>query len=99
MQIQAYLDANGKCEYLDWLGKLDSVTSRRIKRYVDRLGFGSGDVKYLGDKLYELRIDFGPGYRVYFMRKGNEVIILLGGSAKVDQDRAIERAKKIAVIL
>ena len=99
MELQAYADASGKCEYVEWLNTLDTVTSRRIKRHVDRLAFGLGDIKYLGDKLFELRMDFGPGFRVYFMRKGNDVIILLGGSAKVDQDRAIERAKRIATIL
>ena len=99
MKMEAYVDVNGKCEYLQWVNKLDTVTSRRIKRHVDRLKLGLGDIKHISGSLFELRMDFGPGYRVYFVRKGNEVIILLGGSAKIDQERAIERSKRIAAIL
>lgn len=63
------------------------------------IGFGLGDIKYLGDKVSELRLDFGPGYRVYFVRRGFDLVILLGGSVKSDQERAIERAKRVAAFI
>ena len=68
------------------------IISKRILRL--RLGL-FGDVKSF-DGISELRIDFGPGYRLYFVRKGVEVVILLCGGAKGSQDRDIARAKQLA---
>ena len=50
----------------------------------------------MGEGVSELRIDFGPGYRVYFVRRGESLAILLGGGDKADQDRDIKRAKALA---
>lgn len=55
-----------------------------------------GDCKSVGDRVSELRIDFGPGYRVYFTRKGQQVVILLCGGDKDDQDGDIANAKAMA---
>jgi putative addiction module killer protein len=98
-QVKYYEESSGRCLYREWLDRLDRKVAFRIARHVNRLAEGLGDVKYLNDKVFELRIDFGPGYRVYFMHRGNETIIVLGGSEKRDQDRAIERAKRIAATL
>ena len=87
--------------FVKWrAGLKDVVTRRRIGARIDRLGFGHfGDVKAVGGGVSELRIDFGPGYRVYFVQKGQVLIILLCGGDKSSQPRDIERAKLLAAQL
>ena len=69
-----------------------------IASRLDRLAFGNpGDVKPVGQGISELRIDYGPGYRVYFMRRGSEIIILLCGGDKSTQATDIKTAKRLAL--
>ena len=84
--------------YLKWIKKLkDSRAKSRIFIRVSRLANDNpGDVKSIGDGLFELRIDYGPGYRVYYMDTGKEIIILLCGGDKTTQHEDIIRAKNIA---
>lgn len=81
-----------------WLDKLRDGRAR--VRIVERLrrfsGGNPGDVKIVGEGVSELRIDYGPGYRVYFCVRGDIVIILLCGGDKASQDRDIKRAKVLA---
>ena len=64
---------------------------------IDRLAAGNpGDVKPVGSGISELRIDYGPGYRVYYLREGQRLIVLLCGGDKSSQQRDIEEAKRIA---
>lgn len=81
-----------------WLARLKDPTARsRIARRIDRLVAGNyGDVRPVGEGVNELRIDYGPGYRLYFIRRGQELVILLCGGDKRTQDRDIETAKRIA---
>lgn len=81
-----------------WLMKLRDIRARaRIQARIDRLELGnSGDVKPVGEGVSEMRIDYGPGYRVYFMQRGTELIILLAGGDKRSQSRDIENAIEIA---
>jgi putative addiction module killer protein len=68
-----------------------------IASRLDRLAFGNaGDVKPVGQGISELRIDHGPGYRVYFMKRGNTIIILLCGGDKNTQTKDIQTAKRLA---
>jgi putative addiction module killer protein len=68
-----------------------------IASRLDRLAFGNaGDVKPVGQGISELRIDHGPGYRVYFMRRSNAIIILLCGGDKSTQTKDIQTAKRLA---
>ncbi len=78
-------------------GLRDRKVIRQITSRVDRLSFGhESDVAPVGEGISELRIHFGPGFRIYFKRQGNVLIILLCGGDKSSQDRDIELAKRLA---
>ncbi len=81
-----------------WLAGLRDLQARaRIEVRIRRLSLGNpSDVKPVGEGLSELRIDYGPGYRVYFMRRGPLVVLLLCGGDKSSQKRDIALAKTIA---
>lgn len=81
-----------------WFGKLKDRQARfRIAARLRRLRYGNlGDVKPVGEGVSELRIDYGPGYRVYVLQRGSELIILLCGGDKGTQAEDIVRAKKLA---
>jgi putative addiction module killer protein len=81
-----------------WLGALkDSRAKARIAARTQRLAFGNpGDVRPVGGGVSELRIDFGPGYRVYYLQRGKVLIILLCGGDKSSQDKDIKLALKLA---
>ncbi|EBW0484422.1 type II toxin-antitoxin system RelE/ParE family toxin [Salmonella enterica subsp. enterica serovar Heidelberg] len=81
-----------------WMTSLrDRKAAARIQARIDRLAVGNpGDVKPVGAGLSEMRIDHGPGYRVYFMRRGPVLIVLLCGGDKSSQARDIEHAKALA---
>lgn len=69
----------------------------RIAKRIDRLALGNpGDVKPVGDGVSEMRIDYGPGYRVYFTTQGRQIVILLCGGDKSSQERDIRAAKALA---
>ena len=84
--------------FKDWFAGLrDAGAKRRIAQRIVRVQSGLlGDVKPVGEDVSELRVDYGPGYRVYFVRWGAEVIILLCGGDKRTQERDISRAKALA---
>ena len=81
-----------------WLADLrDKRAVARILARLDRLAVGNpGDVKPVGEGISEMRIDYGPGYRVYFLQRGLLLIVLLGGGDKSAHDRDIARAKALA---
>jgi putative addiction module killer protein len=82
----------------DWFCDLrDTNAKARISARIRRLSLGNpGDAKPVGEGVSEMRIDYGPGYRVYFIRRGAFVAILLCGGEKSTQDRDIAQAKVIA---
>ncbi len=84
--------------YARWLDDLRDIRARaRVQARVERLAAGNpGDVKPAGEGVSEMRIDYGPGYRVYFTRRGNEVIILLAGGDQRTQDADIKTAQGLA---
>ncbi len=80
-----------------FVGLRDRRARRRIQVRIDRLAIGNlGDVKPVGDGVSELRIDYGPGYRVYFIRRGEALVILLAGGDKASQGRDIAAARVLA---
>jgi len=85
-------------EFSKWLNKLkDRQSKERIIVRLLRIKVGNfGDVKPVGDGVSEARIDSGAGYRLYFIRRGDMVVIMLGGGDKSSQDRDIKNAKELA---
>ncbi|MBS7702702.1 type II toxin-antitoxin system RelE/ParE family toxin [Chelatococcus asaccharovorans] len=84
-------------EFSEWLdGLKDQRAAALVASRIERLGYGLvGDAKVF-EGIGELRIDYGPGYRVYFCRRGGIIYILLCGGTKRTQERDIKRAKKMA---
>lgn len=84
--------------YVKWLDSLRDIRARaRILVRVERLIVGNpGDVKPVGEGVSELRIDYGPGYRVYYKQQGQEIVILLAGGTKRTQTSDIKTALKLA---
>lgn len=94
MRIVEYEDETGAHPFSKWFGKLNSQAALKVRTAVARMETGNlGDVKSVGSGVSECRINYGPGYRVYFGRDGDTLVILLGGSTKKDQSRAIASAK------
>lgn len=84
--------------YSEWFAALHDRTTRvRIDIRIRRLSLGNpGDVKPVGEGVSEMRLDYGPGYRIYFVQKGTECVVLLAGGDKSSQDRDIRLAKELA---
>ena len=84
--------------FAKWLDGLNDIRARaRILVRIERLAGGNpGDVKPVGEGVSELRIDYGPGYRVYYKKQGRSVVILLAGGDKRTQSRNIKTALRLA---
>ncbi|WP_315835962.1 type II toxin-antitoxin system RelE/ParE family toxin [Bradyrhizobium prioriisuperbiae] len=79
--------------FADWFAELDAVAGAKITRAIARMEQGNfSNVKSVGEGVLEYKIDFGPGYRVYFGRDGDTIVILLTGGTKKRQQRDIEAA-------
>jgi putative addiction module killer protein len=94
-QLEYYLDDKGNAPFLGWLYSLrDKMAVYRIRARLDRVELGNfGTVKPVGDGVNELKIDHGPGYRVYYAMYGKSVVLLLIGGDKSTQQKDIETAK------
>jgi putative addiction module killer protein len=84
--------------FAKWIDSLQDIRARaRIQARIERLIIGNpGDVKAVGEGVSEMRIDHGPGYRVYYTQLGRSVVILLAGGNKSTQDRDIRTALRLA---
>lgn len=88
-----YLDSSGRCPFAQWRESLNGEARTKVTIALRRLAEGNiSHVKSVGEGVSELKIDFGPGYRVYFGRDGLELVILLGGGTKKRQQSDIEQA-------
>ncbi|MDE2899696.1 MAG: type II toxin-antitoxin system RelE/ParE family toxin [Chloroflexota bacterium] len=85
-------------EFARWFSRLrDRTTRGRIRERIRRLSLGNpGDVRPVGEGVSELRIDFGPGYRVYYKQQGETFVVILAGGDKSSQDRDIRLALELA---
>jgi len=97
LKITTYTTKTGKTPFLAWQNALDVKARAIVRTRLARVSWGNfGDCKLLknGEGVWELRIDFGPGYRIYFGKKGATVVVLLVGGDKGSQERDIAKAKK-----
>ncbi|MDD5336191.1 MAG: type II toxin-antitoxin system RelE/ParE family toxin [Rhodoferax sp.] len=85
-------------EFSEWLAKLkDRATRIRLSRRLDKARRGNlGDIKAVGDGVFEMREVFGPGWRMYYVERSGALILMLGGGDKSSQIRDIERARQLA---
>lgn len=95
--ILIYENTSGRSPFSDWLLALKDAKGRAVVRArLNRVELGNfGDCKAVGDGVFELRVAFGPGYRVYFGKHGELVVVLLCGGDKGTQGRDIAKAKQL----
>ena len=95
IEVREYIDARGRSPYAKWFNRLPAQAAAKMAVAVTRMHQGNlSNVKGIGEGVLEYRIDWGPGYRIYFGRDGETMIILLAGGTKQRQDQDIARAKK-----
>jgi putative addiction module killer protein len=94
IELLEFLDPSGKSPFARWFDNLNAVAAARVTIGLTRLRHGNfSNVESVGTGVSELKLDFGPGYRVYFGKDGERIVILLGGSAKKRQGNAIVAAQ------
>lgn len=95
-EIKNYITEQGKEPFAEWLDSLrDKRAIDEIEKRLKRVQLGNlGDYKSVGDGVFELRVEYGPGYRLYFGQEGNVIVILLCGGVKKTQEEDIDKAKE-----
>jgi putative addiction module killer protein len=93
IDLREYLDPSGRSDYAEWFDALNAQAAARVATALTRLVQGNfSNVKGVGSGIFEYKIDFGPGYRVYFGKDGDHLLILLGGGTKKRQQGDISNA-------
>jgi putative addiction module killer protein len=93
LEIRYYVAADGRQPFAEWFADLEPIERAKVTRAVARMEQGNlSNVKPVGEGVLEYRIDFGPGYRIYFGRDGETLVILLMGGTKKRQQRDIAAA-------
>jgi len=93
IDVREYNERDGRSPYADWFNRLNAQAAAKVAIALTRLAQGNlSNVKGVGSGVFEYRIDFGPGYRIYFGKDGERLVILLGGGTKKRQQRDIETA-------
>ena len=96
IEIREYIAENGKSPFATWFNALEAQAAAKVATYLTRIENGNtSNVKSVGRGVSECKIDFGPGFRVYFGREGNLLVILIGGGTKKHQQRDIEKAQAV----
>ena len=94
LDVREYLDESGSSPFADWFAALDGIAAAKVTVVLARIEQGNlSNVKGVGQGVLEYRLDFGPGYRVYFGRDGDVLVILLAGGTKKQQQRDIVAAQ------
>ncbi len=93
-EIREYVDGRGRVPFRRWYDGLDPVAAYRVESALDRIAAGNlANLKSVGGGVLELRLHFGPGYRIYLGRDGDAVVVLLAGGTKARQQRDIASAR------
>ena len=95
VELRYYIALNGRDYYHEWLTELDPNTRGRVLVFMTRLEVGIGYTKPIDNKLWELVIDFGPGYRVFFTKEGRMIALIFAGCDKSQQKRTIALVKRL----
>ena len=96
IEVKELMDERGRSYFARWFDDLDAIAAAKVTTVLGRMEQGNlGDTKSIGGGVLERRIAFGPGYRIYFGRDGDTLIILLGGGTKRRQARDIEVAQAL----
>src|SRR4030042_207687 len=96
LTVREYVSADGKSPFREWLGSLTKAVKARIQLRVQRFELGNlGDHKTVGEGVWEARVMFGPGYRIYFGKEGLSIILLLLGGDKSSQAGDIRKARQL----
>jgi putative addiction module killer protein len=94
IDVREYLDKTGRSPFAEWFDALNKEAAARVTTALARIHLGNfSNAKGVGAGLYEYRIDFGPGYRIYFGRDGERLVILFGGGTKKRQQDDINVAQ------
>jgi putative addiction module killer protein len=95
LKVALYETEDGWCPFATWFERLDGQAASKMTGVIARMEAGNfGDVKSVGDGVLERRIDWGPGYRLYFGRDGDQVVVLLIGGTKRRQSADVDAAKR-----
>ena len=95
MKIVEYLAVDGESPFRNWVDRLESRAAAKVTTALIRMELGNtSNVEGVGGGVYERKIDYGPGYRVYFGMDGKELVILVGGGTKKRQAQDIETARE-----
>jgi putative addiction module killer protein len=95
VKLRGYIDEKGRRPFATWIAGLDASAAAKITIALTRMEQGNlSNVKSVGAGVHECKIDFGPGYRVYFGRDGETLVILLGGGTKARQSQDIRAAQE-----
>jgi putative addiction module killer protein len=96
LDLRYYLAGDGRSPFEEWFSGLDAAAGAKVSVALARMGQGNlSNIKSVGEGVLEYRIDWGPGYRVYFGRDGELLVVLLTGGTKQRQQRDIEQAKML----
>lgn len=96
IRVEEYVRADGSIPYRSWFDRLDVQAAAKVTVATLRLGTGNtSNLKSLAGGLAELRIDWGPGFRIYLVQEGGTVVVLFGGGSKRTQQADIERARAL----
>jgi putative addiction module killer protein len=95
IELRAYIDEKGNKRFAQWIAGLNSVAAAKVTIALARMEMGNfSKVKGVGSGVFEYRIDFGPGYRIYFGKDGDCLVILVGGGTKNRQQQDIKAAQE-----